>query len=265
MNLFPFINCRFIKGFVAGVLLLSLSLSAQAQKFDINALNCHLSTADMAMLNKIGQFEAKFYNVVFNTDVNDSLPIRINLYGKQSEYNKVQKDAMHTTFIDGFYSPGNNQVFLYKGDRYMEIMLHESSHNMLRNNLRNPPTWLNEGIATMFGSLLIKDNDIYYNRQNGSIKILKDRLYQGTFNLAAFFNYKQNDWYNKDARDYLYAVSYCIVYFFVKDDIESLQNVLTLMKQGYSTTDALAKVFGSFDRFEKRFKDFYKPEVGYRL
>jgi hypothetical protein len=28
--------------------------------------------------------------------------------------------------------------------------------------------------------------------------------------------------------------------------------------------NAIDKVFGSFDKFEKRFKDFYKPEVGYQ-
>lgn len=251
--------------FFLSALFILCCLSAQAQKFDINTIHCKLSEKDVAMLNQIGKFEAKFYNTIFNTTANDTLPIRINLYGKRDEYNAVQKDAMHTTFIDGFYSPGVNQVYLYKSDRFMEIMLHESSHNMLRNNLRNPPTWLNEGIATLFGNLVIQNDGIYFNRQTGYIKMVKDQMFKGTFNLAAFFNYRQSDWYDKDAREYLYAVSYCLVYFFVKDDIENLQNILTLMKQGNKTPDAIAKVFGSFDRFEKRFSDTYKPEVGYRL
>jgi hypothetical protein len=246
--------------------LLAIScLSAQAQKFNVNTINCKLSKDNWAYLNKIGQFEAKFYNVVFNTTANDTLPIQINLYGKLAEYNQVQKEAMNTTFIDGFYSPAANRVFVYKSDRFMEILLHESSHNMLQNNMRNSPEWLNEGIATLFGYLIVQNNDIYYNKQQWLIKIVKDQIFTGKFNLSGFFKYRQADWYDKDARDYLYGVSYCLVYFFVKDDIENLQNVLLLMKQHYTTQAALAKVFGTFERFEKRFTDFYKPEVGYRL
>lgn len=241
------------------------ALSAQAQRFDLNTINCKLNKDDWAHLNQVGQFEAKFYNLVFNTTINDSLPIKINLYGSKNDYNKVQKDAMNTTFIDGFYSPDIKQMFLYKGDRYMEIMLHETSHNMLHNNLRNPPTWLNEGIATLFGYLVIRNNDIYYATQPTFVHVVKGQIYAHTFNLNSFFTYNQTDWYDKDKRNYLYSVAYCLVYFFVKDDVENLQNVLLLLKQGYNTQAALAKVFGSFDRFEKRFSDFYKPEVGFRL
>lgn len=254
-----------IKCVAACIVLAAISLSAQAQKFDVNAIDCHLSKDDWAQLNKIGAFEARFYNVVFNTDANDSLHIRINLYGKKADYNKVQKLAMNTTFIDGFYSPRTNEEFLYKSDRFMEIMIHETSHNILHNNLPNPPVWLNEGIATLFGYLIVKDGQVFYNRQDSYIKMVKDGIYRGTFNLQAYLNYSGYDWYDKNKREYLYAVAYSLVYFFVKDDINNLQNILLLMKQGYSTTDAISRIFGSFERFDKRFKDFYKPDVAYRL
>jgi hypothetical protein len=254
-----------IKSAVTCVWLLTLTLSAQAQRFDVNAIDCHLSNNDMTTLNRIGQFEAKFYNVVFNTAINDSLPIRINLYGKKSQYINVQKSALNTTFIDGFYSPGVNRMFLYKGDRYMEIIIHETSHNMLHNNLPYPPIWLNEGIATLFGYLVVKDDGIFYNRQDRYIKMVKDGIYKGNFNLQSYLGYQGPDWYDKDKRDYLYGVAYSLIYFFVKDDIENLQNILVLMQHGYTATDAITKVFGSFEHFDKRFRDFYKPEVGYRL
>lgn len=254
-----------IKSLTTSILLTLFCLSAQAQRFNINYINSKLSNTDLTYLNQIGQFEAKFYNIVFNTTANDTLPIRINLYGKQADYIRMQISAMHTTFIDGFYSPESNQMFLYKSDRYMEIMIHESSHNMLENNLRNSPRWLDEGIATLFGYLVVRTDGIFYVKQYRYIKMVKDNIYRGTLSLQDYFRYPIDNWYDEEKRDYMYGVGYSLVYFFVKDDIENLQHILTLMQYGHNTTDAITIVFGSFDRFEKRFRDFYKPEVGYRL
>lgn len=246
------------------LLLFVFSYPAKAQKFEVYAHNCHMSNDDMTLLNRMGQFEAKFYNIVFNTTINDSAVVKVNLYGKQSEYNKLQKDVMNTTFTSGFYSPAVNEISLYKGDEFMKVMVHETSHNLLQYNMNNSPKWLNEGIATLFGYTEIKGDEIYYIRQNDHIKLVKDRMVMGTFNLAGYFSYRNADWYQKAEANYLYGVAYCLVYFFVKDDMENLQRMLVLMKKGYNTTDAIAKVFGSFAKFEKRFADFYKPEVSYR-
>jgi hypothetical protein len=140
-------------GFLLGIILVLVCRTAFSQIFQINNVNCHLSDDNIALLNRIAKFEAGFYNDIFGTQKNDSVTVDINIYGRLKEYNAIQKDAMNTTFIDGFYSPGQDRIFLYKGDDYMKTLFHETSHKILRNNFRNPPQWLNEGIATLLGYL----------------------------------------------------------------------------------------------------------------
>jgi hypothetical protein len=185
------------------------------------------------------------------------------MYGKLKEYNILQGRAMNTTFIDGFYSPGNNHVYLYKSDRFMSVLIHETSHCILESNFRSSPQWLNEGVATLFSNLVVQNNEVCYTKNVPYINLVKDMIYDGAFNLKSFFNYNPRDFYDAVKRPYVYAVSYDIIFFLVNFDIDYLQRTLVLMQQGYSTMNAFNKVFGGFDKFEKRFKDFYKPEVGY--
>ena len=237
---------------------------AKAQIIKINTIGCSLSKDKMAYFNTIAKFEVKFYNTVFDTQKNDSCAVNIELFGSLKEYNVVQKQAMNTTFIDGFYSPANNRIFIYKSDSFMNTLIHETSHCILENNYKQSPKWLNEGIATLFGSLVVQNGQVFYTNNTPNVNLVKDMIYDGKFNLRDFFNYNQADFYNKDKRPYVYAMSYDIIYLFVNFDIDYLQHILVLMQQGYSTMDAITKVFGGFDKFEKRFRDFYKPQVGYR-
>lgn len=247
---------------ISGSLLLS-SIVSQAQIIKVNPIDSYLSKEDMAYYSKIAAFEVKFYNTVFDTRKNDSCVVNIDLYGNLKAYNVVQKNGLNTTFIDGFYTPVDNRVHVYKSDRFMSVLIHETSHSILENNYKRSPQWLNEGVATLFSNLIIQKGEVFYTPNIPYINFVKDMIYDGKFNLKAFFDYSPHDFADHDKRPYVYAMSYCIVYFFVNFDIDYLQRILVQMQQGQTTMDALGKVFGGFDKFEKRFKDFYKPEVGY--
>jgi len=248
------------------VLLLTLSHTAKAQLFHINTINCKLSAAELAQLNKMGKFEASFYNQVFGTQKNDSVTIDINLYGKHKEYNQVQKDEMNTTFIDGFYSGAQNKIFIYKTDNYMNTLFHETSHNILRYNYPNAPKWLNEGIATLLGYLVETiDNRILYMPQANYVKQVKDSIRARQFSLNNFFSYKNSDWLDKDKRPMLYATSYSIIYFLINQDKDYLTAILLLMKKGYSTQAAIKSTFGSLNNFSDQFHTFYIYGAGTKL
>jgi len=235
-----------------------------AQIFHINSINCRLSDDNIAQLNRIAKFEADFYNDIFGTQKNDSVIVDINIYGKQKEYNVVQKDAMNTTFIDGFYSPRDDRIYLYKSDMYMNTLFHETSHKILRNNFTNPPQWLNEGIATLLEYLQETPGSkkIVYIPQRIYIRQVRDSIKANRKYLENYFKYKTTDWYDQTKRPMLYATAYCIVYFFINIDRDYLEPTLNLMKQGYSTPMAIQKIFGSFDKFNQRFYDFYTAGAG---
>jgi|GEM_PF-902965 len=236
---------------------------AKAQIFRINTINCKLNAEDLALLNKMGTFEAKFYNQVFGTRKNDSVTIDINLYGRHGEYNQVQKHAMNTTFIDGFYSYLENKIFIYKSDNYRNTLVHETSHNLLRYNYPNPPQWLNEGIATLLGYLVeTTDNQIRYMPQANYIRTVRDSIRSGRFTIDNFFKYQSTDWFVEAKRPMLYATSYCIIYFLINLDKDCLAPILVLMKQGYSTQNAFKAVFGTLDKFRNQFYYFYTVGAG---
>ncbi len=240
--------------------------TSKSQVFHVNTINCKISSEDMALLNRMGKFEAMFYNQVFGTQKNDTVSININLYGKRSEYNSVQKEAMHTTFIDGFYSPMQNKIFMYKTDEYMKTLFHETSHNILRYNYPNPPQWLNEGIATLLGYLVeTTDNRVLYVPQSQYVRRVKEGIRNGKFTFNDFFAYKNSDWFDEDKRPMLYAASYSIIYFLVNQDKDYLGQILVLMKKGASTYNAFKTAFGSADEFEKQFRIFYTSGPGINL
>ncbi|EHQ30410.1 DUF1570 domain-containing protein [Mucilaginibacter paludis] len=235
-----------------------------AQNFDVNTIHCSMSDDNRATMNKIGKFEGHFYNVIFNTSMNDTVTVKINLYGRKSEYKQVQNENIHTTFIDGFYSGENKQIYLYKTENYMNILLHETSHAILYRNLNNAPKWLNEGIATLFGRMVISNKDeVFYVKQTHYIKLLKGRISDRTFSLEDFFNYKNEDWFNAEKREYLYTVAYCLIYFLAEDNIDNLQRLMILLKEGNSSYAAINKIYGSQSKFEGRFFDFYSKQSAY--
>lgn len=252
---------------IALLLLISANIHhCFAQIFQINYIHSKLTTEDTATLNRMGRFEVNFYNQVFNTKRNDSAKVVIDLYGRQGEYNKVQKAAMNTTFIDGFYSPFENKIFLYKSDHYINTLFHETSHALLRNNFPNPPKWLNEGIATMMGYLVeTTDNEVYSVPQHSLIKMLRDSIHERSFNFNDYFRYKASDWTDKDKRPMLYATAYGIIYFFVNQRKDHLSSLLVLMQKGYSTRNALIKEFGSLENFEREFFYFYMMGDGRKV
>jgi len=247
--------------------LIFCSQNTWAQIFNINTINCHLSADDIATLNRMGKFEANFYNQVFKTQKNDSVTVDINLYGRHGEYNKVQKDEMNTTFIDGFYSPMQNKIFIYKNDQFMNTLFHETSHNILRYNYPNAPKWLNEGIATLLGYLVeTNDHRVLYMPQVLYVRQLRDSIRANRFDMNNFFRYKNSDWLVEAKRPMLYATSYCIVYFLInQEDKDYLAPILVLMKKGYSTYNAFKTAFGSVENFQRQFYDFYTRGPGISL
>lgn len=252
---------------IISIFVFALSQNLHAQILHVNTINCKLSNSDTALLNKMARFEANFYNQVFQTHLNDTVTININLYGKKGEYKDVQKDEMKTTFIDGFYSAKDNKIFIYKSDEYMKTLFHETSHNLLHYNFARPPQWLNEGIATLLGYLVeTTDHRILYMPQKQYIKMVRDSMRLRTFSFNNFFNYQPNDWYNKDKRPMLYATSYTIIYFLINQESKDyLAPMLVLMKKGYSTQRAFKEVFGSVDEFTSQFFEFYRTGYGTQM
>jgi hypothetical protein len=240
------------------VALLLVNHQANAQLFRINTINCKLNKDDLDLLNRMGKFEAAFYNQIFSTTKNDSVTVDINLYGRMSDYKQVRKITGVPTYADGYYSPAENRIYLYKSDRYMRTLLHETSHNLLQYNLARTPRWLTEGIASILENLVeTTDNQILYMPQGPRVRQVRDSIRARTFEITNYFNISELDWMRVDKAQMMYSSAYSIIFFLINQHEDYLTQMLVLMKQGYTAQNALKKTFGSMEQFRQKYNYFY--------
>lgn len=246
-----------IQAFTALILFSLLSFASYSQIIQIEKINCRISESDMEKIEKIAKFEKDLYNNLFNTHSNDSLLIKVSILAG-SDYKEIQNKAsgLHKTF--GFYSPVLDQCFVLKNNEYLSTVIHEMSHCLLRHNLRNPPRWLNEGIAEFCGSMLIDGEKVSYTANPYRIKTVRDMVMQSPLNLKSFMNADNSEWRDLDKRSNLYSISYAMIYFLIKKNPSILKRLLLFMQEGQTAVNAIEFSYGGFYKFENDFNAFYK-------
>ena len=249
--------------FKSGAILILIGIlsanRAFAQRIEIVEVGLKLSAKERQSLHKLIDYEIKVYNGMFNTWKNDSLRITINLYGKYKDFNNVRKTIGNYAPTDaGFYLAATNQSYVYADRNYIQVVLHEASHCLLRNNLR-VPQWMHEGIATFFGSLTMDGNQIYFTRESVYIDYVKTQIKDGKIDLNRFLTTDQALWVDKKNFQYLYGVSYSIIYYIIKSNPDAMNKIISLMQEKrYRADFAIASVFGGMSRFEQSYKFFYR-------
>src|SRR5690606_21595668 len=101
----------------------------------------------------------------------------LNLYNKQKNFNEVLKKYNVKGFTEsGFYSSTTNESYIqYYDTEEVDVVLHELSHALLRNNLKNPPRWFNEGLAVFLESLEEKNNTIQVYTQHHWLDYIREQ------------------------------------------------------------------------------------------
>lgn len=240
-----------------GFALFGVFTESYCQILHIEKVNCRVSEADMETIKKIARFEKDLFNNLFNTKSNDSLLIKVKILGS-AEYKDMSQDAkaLHKTW--GFYSPYLDECFVLRNQKYLQTVIHEMSHCLLNHNLRNPPRWLNEGIADFCGSMLIEDDKVSFAADPYKIKTVRDMVIQSPLKLKDFMSIRNSEWTDPESRSSLYAISYSIVYFLIKKNPSTLKRILLMMQEGQSSVDAIEYSYGGFYKFEDEFNAFYR-------
>jgi len=215
---------------------------------------------DTAMLNRLIRYEAYIYNGFFDKQIPDSLPVVINLYKSRKQFLAV-RDAQNAVITKtGFYSTRSRQCFIYQSNEYINVTVHEVSHFLMHyHNYYGVPNWINEGMAEFFEGLYINEkNAIYVDQQTGRLQKLKSYISNGELDLVKFLGPEMSSWSNKQDIELKYNVAYGIIYFIIKTHPEYIKQILTSLKNGESSTTALANCYGSFQFFASRFNAFYR-------
>ncbi|MFD1257618.1 DUF1570 domain-containing protein [Mucilaginibacter terrae] len=235
--------------------------NAFAQKITINAIGYKLAEADTVALNRLVKQEANLYNGLFDNAIPDSLPVVINIYKNRKEFLQEWNDNKEIMLPGGYYKPTNQQCYVYKDGNYFSVILHEVSHRFMHyNNYSGVPKWINEGLSEFFEALYIADNKgIYVDEQTPRLKRVKDYLKDNRLNLKEFLSIDtQQAWNKKDDVTLRFDVAYSILFFIIKTHPEFIKQIFAALKQGKDSYTALGFVYGSYQLFETRFKQFYR-------
>ena len=249
------------KPFLLAVFFLcAFQFSTYAQKLIYNAVDGKINAQDTAMLTRLVKYEAYFYNGLFEKQIPDSLPVIINLYKSRKKFEAVRDAESASITKTGFYSGRTKQCYIYEGDDYTNVIVHEVSHLFMHyHNYYGVPNWINEGLAEFFEGLYVNDkNAVYVDQQTPRLRKLKEYISKGELDLKKYFGPEMSSWANKQDIEFKYDVGYGIIFFIIKTHPEYIKQILASLNKGDSSFTALAGSYGSFESFESRFRAFYR-------
>lgn len=230
-----------------------------AQKITFNAVGFELKPEDSAKIHRMASFEAKIFNGLYNNLINDSLKIILNLYNKRKDFKAVLAQRGMKGFTEsGFYSPETDQSYVYfEGTENLSTVLHEMSHAFLKNNSKYYPRWLTEGLAEFLETLEEKQFNIQIVSQWNRLERMKSFQKDKKLNLNAFLQ-DQMGWRDKNKLEYMYTVSYSLIYYLYKKDPQLISKITQLYRKGYSQEYIFKQAFGGTDDLESGFNFYFK-------
>ncbi|WP_158280779.1 DUF1570 domain-containing protein [Pararcticibacter amylolyticus] len=241
--------------------ILAFSNQGYSQRLVINEVGFKLEDDVKRQISLLAEYEAQIYNGLFDTRRNDSLLITINIYKKFSDYKKSSLNTGGKPIsATGFYSPYQKQVFVYKHDDFMRTLVHEMSHCFMHDNMGpEVPRWLNEGVAVFFESMEVKYNEVSVTVQAGRLSAVRKYVADGDFDLVRFFQTPGTLWLDKSKLDYLYNVSYSIVFFLMRSNPAAARKLIRELSKEKDSVRAIERLpYGRIDQFEARYKLFYR-------
>jgi hypothetical protein len=241
------------------LLFCSISNFSYAQKLVFNEVGFTLKAQDKELIERLTRYEVKIYNGLFKNGGNDSLELKLNLYRKTKDFKQLLLEYdMKGLTESGFYSSSKNQSYvLYRDINDLPTVMHELSHALLRNNLKNAPSWFNEGLAVFLQSLQEKNGNIEVFTQQHYLDYVKELNGAGKINIKNFLTHEQSKWRNKEDLRYMYAVSYSIVFYIIKTQPHLIKEMAQLIKNKESIDGIFEKTHGSLKNFQNRYRVYY--------
>jgi hypothetical protein len=228
------------------------------QKITFNAVGFELKPEDSAKIHRMASYEAKIFNGLYNNLINDSLNITLNLYSSRKVFKTlVAQNGIKGFTESGFYLPASDQSFVYyEGIGNLNTVLHELSHAFLKNNSKYYPKWLNEGLAEFLETLEEKTFNIRIVSQWGRLEQMKNFQREKKLNLQAFLN-DYTGWRDKKKLDYMYTVSYSLIYYLYKKDPQLISKMTQLYRKGYGH-EYIFKLLGGMDNLQNGFNIYFR-------
>ncbi len=196
------------------------------------------------------------------------LPMIAIVLRSRSDFNRslINEVQIHDSRIAGFYSRITNRITTFDPDGYVRTgedrwmygstsVIHEATHQSafntgIHNRFAPPPTWLSEGLATMFESAGRNTDAAKPQLGSNGIRLNQLRKYLGTDVIhAGLVNLVANDRMFRSHPELAYALSWGMSYYLAKTKPEKYFKFLQ--------EDGRRQNFSAYPE-EKRLRDFMK-------
>lgn len=245
--------------------LLSSYSGLRAQQLEIALYGARLDSEESKHVQESLRFQIDFYNTLFGDTIRENLRLRV--FGKRTEFESYARkriDNIDVSTIGGYFSPAEDEFVIFKTEdrqEFLEIYSHELSHGILSKKVaRRMPTWLDEGLASFFGSITFK-RDSVKSEVDGYMMLQAYSSMRSRNNLRKFLTKPYGDFHRMRA-DVSYGLSWCLVNFLYFQKIEQFRTIILEIAEGRKTLDTIDKHYpGGFKEFHAEIRAYYRSMI----
>jgi tetratricopeptide (TPR) repeat protein len=218
---------------------------------------------------KLEQFREVFTRLFTKTKINSPVPTTVVVFKNENSYRPFKPGANSA----GYFQPGFDVNYIaltteVNGEQNpFNIIFHEYIHLLVNNNVENPPTWFNEGLAEYYSTFnLTDDQKVELGRPIGShVYLLRENK---MLPLRTLFQVDhKSPYYNeRDKQSIFYAESWALMHYLImgKNAQRRLQmgKFLDLMGAGHVPMEqAFQQAFQTtFENMEKELREYIRQD-----
>jgi len=245
--------------------LLLSCIEVKAQQLEIALYGAKLAPEETEHVQQSLRFQIDFYNTLFGDTIRENLRLRV--FGKRTEFETYARKRINNvdvSTIGGYFSPAEDEFVIFKTkdrDEFLEIYSHELSHGILSKKVaRRMPTWLDEGLASFFGSINFDKEEVKSEVDGWMMRQAYSSL-RSKSNLRKFLLKPYGDFHRMRA-DVSYGLSWCLVNFLYFEKIDQFRTIILEISEGRRTLDTIEQHYpGGFKKFHAELKAYYRSMI----
>ncbi|GAB5526590.1 MAG: hypothetical protein Roseis2KO_44620 [Roseivirga sp.] len=247
------------------IVLFAGCVQLKAQQLEIALYGAKLDADEANHVQESLKFQIEFYNTLFGDTIRENMRLRV--FGKRTEfeaYASKRIDQVSINTIGGYYSPAEDEFVIHKTEdkkQFLEVYSHELSHGILSKKVpRRVPTWLNEGLASFFGTIIFYKDSVKSEVSGRMMRQAYPNM-RSKSNLRKFLMKPYGD-FHKMRSGTSYGLSWCIVNFLYFEKIDQFKAIILEISKGRKTLETIEKLYpGGFDKFHSELKAYYRSMI----
>lgn len=217
---------------------------------------------------RLEQFREAFLHLFPKLNFNSPVPTTVIVFKSHSSYAPFKSNANNA----GYFQPGPDVNYItltteVRGEQDpFSIIFHEYTHLFVNNNSGNVPAWFNEGLAEVYSTFSIADDQkvVLGKPITNHVLLLREKK---MLPLRTLFQVDhKSPYYNeRDKQSVFYAESWALMHYLVLakkgERVPQIGKFIELMSANVPMEQAFQQAFGmGFDRMEKELREYISQD-----